>query len=173
MAEKRSEHMKYPSQYSPGGWVTAAQYIVELVCEKNAQKKGGDGDLPLQFWKLDEWSKYFVFQSMCVNRLLKKYHPKPIIAVVKRKNIWTLRPAWVEKVIAKENELFIANTLAAIAANKEKQVRESKKESIINVPTRRTARLGTSSLDKLLALEEELENGEESDESTGRKGQRH
>ena len=43
---------KYPSRYSDGKKVTAAQYITELICEKRAVKD--KKELPNNFWKLPQ-----------------------------------------------------------------------------------------------------------------------
>ena len=164
MADIRSEVSRYPSRYSPQKYVTASQYIVELVCEKNAQSN--KMDLPMQFWKQDQWAKYFAFQSMQANRLLKKYSAKAIIDTIKAKNVWTLRPKWVEKVIAaKDKEITTQKELVELQKAKAKPV-----ESVHNtVPQRRTSRLGTTALDKLLALDlEETQDGEKESGSESR-----
>ena len=49
MAKKRTQKSRYPSRYSPDGWVHAAQYITELICEKKA-KADKIGELPLKLW---------------------------------------------------------------------------------------------------------------------------
>jgi len=55
MAKKQTQKSKYPSRYSPNGWVHAAQYVTELICEKKAKTEGKE--LPLKFWELKEWLK--------------------------------------------------------------------------------------------------------------------
>ena len=104
VAVNRSDDSKWPSRYSPAAWVTAAQYIIELVCERQAAKN--KVDLPLQFWNLPEWSKEFASQTRATNRLLKKYDAKAIINAIKMKGIWSLRPKWVEQVINKEQAIL-------------------------------------------------------------------
>ena len=52
MAKKRTEKSKYPSRYSPNGWVHSAQYITELICEKKAKTEGKE--LPIKIWELKE-----------------------------------------------------------------------------------------------------------------------
>jgi chorismate-pyruvate lyase len=49
MAKNRTNKSRYPSRYSPNGWVSAPQYITELVCEKKAQKE--KKELPMKFWE--------------------------------------------------------------------------------------------------------------------------
>ena len=155
MAKDRTDKSKYPSRYSPGGWVTGAQYIIELVCEQRARFE--HKDLPVQFWNLDEWAKFFSSQTRACHKLLKTYDAKVIIGVVKQKKIRNLMPKWVANVVAQEQLKF--NAKIALA-EQQKQERPEPKERIIDIPKRRTLRLGTSSLDKLLALDfEETEHG--------------
>lgn len=154
MGKNRTNDSKYPSPYSPGGWVTGTQFIIELVCEQRA--KFDKKDLPVKFWNLPEWEKYFVSQTRKCNKLLQHYDEKAVIATVKKCRVRNLIPKWVVSAIAKEQkELDAQRELAKL------QERPEIKESIIGVPQRRTKRLGTSALDKLLALDIEEENNGE------------
>jgi len=103
MAETRTEKSSYPSPYSPGGWVTGPQYIIELICESKARK--AKSDLPIQFWHLKEWASYFKSQLRCVYKLLQKYDEKAIINTLKNnKGIFSVRPAFVEALIEVEQQ---------------------------------------------------------------------
>ena len=156
MSKVHTDECRYPSRYSPGGFVTEAQYIVELVCEKRARSL--NRDLPMLFWKLDEWRKYFVSQTRGVHKLLSKYCGKSIINCVKRNNIYTLYPAWVEKVIKKEHGEIIAK---ATLKKVEKDKRLPTSQPIIDVPKHRTSNMrGTSAREQLLALDIEADYGE-------------
>ncbi len=155
MGKNRTNDSKYPSPYSPGGWVTGAQYVIELVCEQKAKVE--HKDLPVQFWKLDEWSKFFVSQTRACHKLLKTYDEKAIIKTVKQKRVRNLMPKWVVGVVAKEQKELDAKRELA----EKMKERPKEQERIIGVPKRRIQRLGTSALDKLLALDiEEEQNGE-------------
>ncbi len=162
MPKERSEKSKYPSRYSPGGWVTPAQYIIELVCEQNARFH--NKDLPMKFWNLDEWASFFKAQLRATHKLLKKYDEKVIIKVIKQKKIRTLIPKWIINVLDQEQKEYDAKV--ALAEKEKKERQPVKKERIIGVSKRRTTRLGNSALDKLLALDdiEEKENGEDKEE---------
>jgi len=87
MAEKYTKKSRYQSRYSPGKYVTAAQYIVEIMCEKNAARDGRD--LPAKFWSLPEWAKFFRNQIPAANKLLDKYHAEAIIAALRDKKTWS------------------------------------------------------------------------------------
>lgn len=104
MPTQQTSKSKYPSRYSPQKFVTAAQYILELVCEKQAlyQKK----ELPAQFWKLPEWQTIFVRQLRRVHSLLKKYPESAIIATVNKYNIRTTLIPWFEDKIKVEERLL-------------------------------------------------------------------
>ena len=157
MGKLRTSASKFPSKYSPNAWVTGAQYIIELICEQRA--RFDNKDLSVKFWNLPEWEKFFVSQTRKCNQLLKKYHERVVIKVVKDKKLRTLHPKWVDPIFATAQKEYDAQVELY-----KKQLEERPKEpqqSIIDVPKRRTARLGTSALDKLLALDEEILNGEE------------
>lgn len=69
--------MKYPSKYSNGKEVTAAQYLAEMVCERVALKK--KVDLHYRFWLSEEWQKEYKGQITAANKLLKRFDMKAII----------------------------------------------------------------------------------------------
>ena len=146
---KRSESSTYPSRYAPGEWVTPAQYIIEYVCENAAQYTGRD--LPVRFWKNEEWEKFFVSQTRAANKLLKKYQPNAITTAVKKKRLRSLIPKWVEGVIAKEQKILDSQIKKTT-----KQVQ--KPVSIINKQKPKKT-FGSGSMNKLLALDEEIDNG--------------
>jgi hypothetical protein len=103
MAEERTEKSSYPSPYSPGGWVTGPQYIIELICESKARRE--KKDLPIQFWHLKEWASYFKSQLRCVYKLLKTYDERAVINMLKaNKGVFSVRPNFVEALIIKEQK---------------------------------------------------------------------
>ena len=81
MAKEYSKKHPYPSRYSPGGWVSAPQYITELICESNARNK--KIELPLQFWQLEEWGKYYRWQIKLANELITEFGPEIIVKALK------------------------------------------------------------------------------------------
>lgn len=68
---------KFPSKYSNGKQVTAAQFITEMICERIAKRN--KKDLHYKFWVSKEWEKEYKGQIATAHKLLKKYHPKAII----------------------------------------------------------------------------------------------
>jgi hypothetical protein len=100
-AKAQTEKSKYPSRYSPDGFVTAAQYILELVCEKKARAEGKE--LPIKFWELKEWRQTFIMQLRKVHSLLKKYDERAIIrAINSRYKLYSILPKWFEQYIVEE-----------------------------------------------------------------------
>ena len=141
-----SSKATWPSKYSPKKTITANQYILEIVCEANARRQGKD--LPLQFWKLEEWRKEYLSQTRAVSKLLKKYSAKAIISVIRSKNIWSLRPKWVENVVRLEQEKMDAVEAAAkVCANKDGE-QEIKLENPVKSRSRR------SKIDKLMEIDD-------------------
>jgi len=101
MGKNRTEKSKYPSRYSPGGWVTGPQYIIELICERKAKRE--NVDLPIQFWNLFEWASYYKSQLRSCHQLTKKYSEKAILDMLKEnKSCFSLRPQWVHELVEKE-----------------------------------------------------------------------
>jgi len=100
MAKQRTEKSKYPSRYSPREWVHAAQYITELICEKKAKTE--NKELPLKFWELKEWLKFYRYQITLANKLIKEYGEHAVISALQDNRTWktySLRSPWLEKVV--------------------------------------------------------------------------
>ena len=94
---------KYPSRYSDGKKVTAAQYITELIYEKRAVKD--KKELPNNFWKLPQWAKIYKSQIFAAYGLLKIYDEVAIIKALKSKksfNIYSLRAPHLDDIIKEE-----------------------------------------------------------------------
>ena len=88
MGKEQTNKSRYPSRYSPGGFVTAAQYIIELTCENQAHYR--KTELPAKFWNLPEWNNTFKRYLRQVQVLLKKYDEKAIIRAIRKYKICTL-----------------------------------------------------------------------------------
>lgn len=102
MAKNQSDKSRYPSRYSPNGWVHAAQYVTELICEKKSKFDDRNNELPIKFWELKEWNKYFRYQISVANSLIKKYGESPVIAALHDKRaykVYSLKNKFLEKII--------------------------------------------------------------------------
>jgi hypothetical protein len=104
--------MTYPSRYSNGKTVSAAQYITELICEHKANIE--KLDLHYKFWTNKEWSKYYRDQIATANKLLKKYNPKAIIRALndrKAEKIYSLRAPHLLAIIDHHETLIESETV--------------------------------------------------------------
>lgn len=72
---------KFPSRYSNGKQVSAAQYITELICENKA--KLDKEDLHYKFWITKKWQNFYRNQIATANKLVKKYNPVAIVKALK------------------------------------------------------------------------------------------
>ncbi len=77
MSKQQTDKSKYPSKYSPNQYVTEAQFIIELICEKKA--KFDNVELPIKFWNLPQWSMFFKRNLRRVHKLLKEYNGKAML----------------------------------------------------------------------------------------------
>jgi hypothetical protein len=138
MAKKQSDKNRYPSQYSPGGFVRCDQYIIETICRKKAQTQ--KKDLPVQFWKNPEWAKFFKSQLRKCKSLLQTYSAEAIIKALEDKrswNIYSLFAPWLEDII-KEYQVQIDKPkihedLPEINGTKFDRKPQQDKKSIINL----------------------------------------
>jgi hypothetical protein len=102
MATNESNESRYQSAYG-GNWVTPAQRIAEIMCERLAKQK--KIDLPVKFWNLPAWKRTFMQQILAANSLLKVYKPKSILTALKREpKAYSLRAAWLIAVIKEEED---------------------------------------------------------------------
>lgn len=94
---------KYPSKYSNGKSISAAQYITEIICEQWAKKN--KKDLHYRFWVNKEWSAYYRNQIASANKLLQKYTDTAIIRALgnpKAAKIYSLRAPHLIAIIEEE-----------------------------------------------------------------------
>lgn len=103
MSKEQTQKSTYPSKYAGDGYVTPAQYITEIICEKLAKRN--KKTLPLKFWENEEWSKFYRQQIIVANGLLKIYSDKAIVAALKNKKAWSiysLRAPHLDAIIQEE-----------------------------------------------------------------------
>lgn len=125
---------KYPSKYSNGKDVTAAQYITEIICENRAKmlKK----DLHYRFWISKEWSKYYRNQIGSANKLLEKYTDTAIVKALKNpaaSRIYSLRAPHLIPMIEKEQTILGAqNQILSLQIDRKSQPSFGVKSNKIN-----------------------------------------
>ena len=94
---------KYPSKYSNGKTVSAAQYITEIICEKMAKKN--KQNLHYRFWLSPEWEKFYKNQIASAYKLLKQYPDTAIVRGLnnpKAEKIYSLRAPHLPAIIEHE-----------------------------------------------------------------------
>ena len=98
---------KFPSKYSNGKSVNAAQYIAELICERIAKRT--KRDLHYRFWVNSDWEKEYKGQLAASYKLLKKYDVKAIINALQTSGgskIYSLRAPHLVAMIDKEQKIL-------------------------------------------------------------------
>lgn len=127
--------MKFPSKYSNGKEVTAAQYLAELICERLAKKK--KKDLHYRFWLSPEWEKEYKGQIAAANKLLSKFDIKHIIAALSTyhgQKIYSLRAPHLVDIITTESKKSQPSTVNTpkIQRNIQTYGRNNTKNSILD-----------------------------------------
>lgn len=123
--------MKYPSKYSNGKTVSAAQYITEIICENKAkiEKK----DLYFKFWTNKEWARFYRDQIATANKLIKIYPEKAIIKALcnpKSSRIYSLRAPHLIPIIEQEKGILdTQNSVLSKEYNREDKKFDNHKKS--------------------------------------------
>src|SRR5579872_884140 len=74
VSDGRTAHKRYPSKYGrANGFVTAAQYLAQFICGRQAQRAGRT--LPLDFWTLPAWKAIYTREVVAANKLVKRIDP--------------------------------------------------------------------------------------------------
>jgi hypothetical protein len=138
--------MKYPSRYSNEKFVSASQYVTEMICEKKA--KIDKEDLHHRFWTNKKWSSFFRNQIATANKLISKYGDKAVIRALKNpktERIYSLRAPHLLPIIEQEAELVSKENNALTKSLERKE----------NVSHRQSANNPKNILSKL----EDIDNG--------------
>lgn len=134
MSNRQTEKSNYPSLYSPGKFVTFAQYLAEMMCGRKA--KADNVDLPRQFWETsNEWKRYFKMQVLLANKLAVKYPEQVIMTALKEMPYaYSLRLQALEKKMAEvNNRVSIAEKKDIKVAEQPSQGRFNRKSKLSNL----------------------------------------
>jgi hypothetical protein len=137
---------KFPSRYSNGKQVSAAQYITELICENKA--KLNKEDLHYKFWTTPKWEQYYRNQIASANKLVKKYNCLAIVKALKdtrASKIYSLR----------------APHLVAIIEEHQKVIDSSNKNFTIDIDrqSNKTFKKDKSKTKNIISRIKEIDNG--------------
>jgi len=128
-----ANEIRYTSIFSPNKKVTAAQYIIELVCKNKATYF--KLELPIKFWDFPEWRGFYQAQLKRCHYFLGKYDESILIAVIRSKNIFSLLADWIEAEFIKEQNKM------------DSQDRDTKHERIMDSKGLQTKKQDFSNLD--------------------------
>jgi len=143
MAKQRSDDSKYESRHG-GGWITPAQFLAEVMCERTA--KENLEELPIKFWNKPRWKKEFFKQLNLANIILKD-HDAAIVSKALRskegKNIFSLGAPWLKKLIILEEKNF--KEISSLTESKE----------AVELPIRKTFQQSKSLIKRIKELDNE------------------
>ena len=97
----------FPSKYSNGKFLSAAQFITEMICENKAFKD--KKDLHYRFWTNREWSNFYRSQIATAHKLLKDFDAKAIIKALKHdraRKIYSLRAPHLRPIIEEQQYIL-------------------------------------------------------------------
>jgi hypothetical protein len=97
----------FPSKYSNGKSVSAAQFITEIICERIAKKK--KKDLHYRFWVSKEWQKEYKGQITTAHKILKGFDAKAVINALLTddgRKIYSLRAPHLTDMIIKQQTIL-------------------------------------------------------------------
>jgi hypothetical protein len=107
MAKEQNKFAKYPSKYAQDTWVSAAQYIAEIMCERRGQSL--NRDLPNHFWNLPEWKQFYFYQLSLARKLLEEFDPKAVIGTLLQpefKFVYSLKLKKLRPAIVEANKII-------------------------------------------------------------------
>lgn len=80
MAKKRTAKSCFESAYG-GGWISGAQRLAEIACERKAASK--KESLVTHFWRQPHWATIFRSQINMANRLLAEFDLEAVMAALR------------------------------------------------------------------------------------------
>lgn len=98
MAKTQSKSSPFPSRWG-GGFISGAQLISEIICERIAKIK--KRNLFDKFWDKPEWQRTFLLQIRLANGLLKLYDVEAVLRALRGdgKNVYSLSAPWLDGII--------------------------------------------------------------------------
>ena len=135
---KQTDLCRFPSKYAPNTYVTAQQYILELICERQANfnKKS----LSVYFWRDKEWANIYKRWLRQVHKLSKQYSAKAILAALqddKAKYKWSLNTPFMKDLIEIHHKRILEQEknrgdMTPIEIAGDESFRKSKPTALIN-----------------------------------------
>ncbi|MQF98483.1 MAG: hypothetical protein FI729_03000 [SAR202 cluster bacterium] len=111
MPKEPTNNSRYKSP-STGDFITCAQYVAEVMCNRMAEKEN-IGSQAHKFWNLPKWKKHYQHQVVLANRLVKKYSEAAIVKAINSpecKRVYSLRYPALPKIIEKYEKIIKQQT---------------------------------------------------------------
>lgn len=116
---ERGEKTRHQSRHaSPDGssrWVSAAQYLAEVMVERQARKQGKE--LPIKFWDVKPWKGLFRHQLTLANALLKDFSPAAVSRALRSREgraAFSLKAPWLRAIIERSEKEVIREKEAIV-----------------------------------------------------------
>jgi hypothetical protein len=103
LSKTQTDKSRYASRYAPGTFVTAAQWLAEWACEREAAAAGKE--LSRHFWKDPVWEKKYLRQLRAAQGLLKLYSPRAVGNALRGKEgkrVRSLGAPWLDDLVRAE-----------------------------------------------------------------------
>tara|TARA_R110000744_G_scaffold153269_2_gene267674 strand:+ start:2888 stop:3319 length:432 start_codon:yes stop_codon:yes gene_type:complete len=82
MAKNRTDKSKYTSP-STGGFCTPAQYVAELMCQRQSEKSN-EGSLPHKFWNKSKWKGRFIHQVKLAHEIIEEFGDRALVKALQQ-----------------------------------------------------------------------------------------
>ena len=103
MAKNRTNKSKYTSP-STGEFCTPAQYVAELMCQRQAEKKN-EGALPHKFWNNSKWKSQYIHQIKLAHELIEEFNDRAVVRAIQTgfgQKIFSLRHPKIKELVEQE-----------------------------------------------------------------------
>lgn len=105
MADRPTDKCRCPSQFSPGKWVTPAQWLAERVTARQYRRRH-KGDPPDRFWEFPEWAGVFRQQLKLAAGLLRQFALAAVgnaLRTPRGAQVWSLGAPWFSALCREED----------------------------------------------------------------------
>jgi hypothetical protein len=113
MPKRKSNKSRYVSRFAEhGGFITAAQYLAEMMCQRNALRQGVN--LPPAFWKSSKkWGNELKHQLTRANSLIKEYGESAVVLAindVRFLSCWSLETPSLIPIIKEKRAILLCRS---------------------------------------------------------------
>jgi hypothetical protein len=135
---------QYSSPFSPGKYITAAQYLAELMCQRIARQESKE--LPDRFWNLPKWQAIIRKHYTHLGRLTRRFPVEAIIRAFNDKRS--------QRMISFGNRGFIPIIIDHMAAIKREEANPPKETEAVDTTLEPRKPAGKTAISKLKEFED-------------------